>query len=73
MWEQTQERCLKRLITLGGVEISIQHQIVNALELSMTPPPPPPKKQQQQKKNNEKLLILVISLVEKNWSHYETV
>ena len=35
-----QERRLKRLITLGGLEIGIQHQIVNALELS----PPPQKK-----------------------------
>ena len=38
-----QERRLKRLITLGGLEIGIQHQIVNALELC-TPPPPPKKK-----------------------------
>ena len=34
---EIQERSLKRLITLGGLEIGIQHQIVNALELS-TPP-----------------------------------
>ena len=34
-----QEQRLKRLITLGGLEIGIQHQIVNALELS-TPHPP---------------------------------
>ena len=40
---QKQERRLKRLITLGSLEIGIQHQIVNALELS-TPPPPPKKK-----------------------------
>ena len=40
-----QERRLKRLITLGGLEIGIQHQIVKALELSNPhPPPPPPKK-----------------------------
>ena len=57
-----QERRLKRLITLGSLEIGIQHQIVNALELSTTPPPQKKKK----KKNNEKLLILVIGLVEKN-------
>ena len=31
---------LKRLNTLSGLEICIQHQIVNALEVS-TPPPPP--------------------------------
>ena len=36
MWKQ--ERRLKRLITLGGLEIGIQHQIVNALELSTIPP-----------------------------------
>ena len=53
-----QERRLKRLITLGGLEIGIQHQIVKALELSNPPPP-------QKKKKNEKLLILVIGLVEK--------
>ena len=42
-----QERRLKCLITLGGLEIGIQHQIVNALELSTI---------------NEKLFILVIGL-----------
>ena len=47
-----QERRLKRLITLGGLEIGIQHQIVNALELS-PPPPPPPKKQQKNKNKNK--------------------
>ena len=36
-----QERRLKRLITLGGLEIGIQHQIVNALELSTHHPPTP--------------------------------
>ena len=36
--QKTQERRLKRLITLGGLEIGIQHQIVNALELSTHPP-----------------------------------
>ena len=39
-----QERRLKRLITLGGLEIGIQHQIVKALELSNPPTPPPPQK-----------------------------
>ena len=39
-----QERRLKRLITLGGLEIGIQHQIVNTLELSATPPPQKKKK-----------------------------
>ena len=39
-----QERRLKHLITLGGLEIGIQRQIVNALELSTSPPPPPPQK-----------------------------
>ena len=44
-----QERRLKRLITLDGLEIGIQHQIVNALEPSNqhhhpSPPPPPQKK-----------------------------
>ena len=37
-----QEWHLKRLNTLGGLEIGIQHQIVNTLELSNPPPPPPP-------------------------------
>ena len=45
-----QERRLKRRNTLGGLEISIRHQIVNTLELSavlphqieLSPPPPPP-------------------------------
>ena len=41
----TQERRLKRLITLGGLEIGIQHQIVKALELSTHPPPPQKKKE----------------------------
>ena len=39
-----QERRLKRLITLGGLIIGIQHQIVNALELSTQPPTPPKNK-----------------------------
>ena len=50
-----QERRLKRLITLGGLEIGIQHQIVHALELSTHHPPPhlhPPK---QKKKINKKM------------------
>ena len=58
-----QERRLKRLKTLRDLEIGIQHQIVNALELSSPAHHPPP---QKRKKNNEKLFILVISLVEKN-------
>ena len=62
-----QERRLKRLNTLGGLEIGIQHKIVNALELST----PRPKKKEN--KNNDKLFILVISLFEKKWSHCETV
>ena len=42
-----QERRLKRRNTLGSLEISIRHQIVNTLELSLPPsnrgkPPPPP-------------------------------
>ena len=37
-----QERRLKRRNTLGGLEISTRHQIVNTLELSSPPPPPPP-------------------------------
>ena len=44
-----QERRLKRLITLGGLEIGIQHQIVNALELSI---PTPQKKQKKKKMKN---------------------
>ena len=51
-WEHSQqERRLKRLITLGGLEIGIRHQIVNALELSTTPTPPPPP--QKKKKINK--------------------
>ena len=61
-----QERRLKRPKTLDGLEIGIQHQIVNALELSTppppTPPPTPPPIKKEKKKNNEKLFILVISL-----------
>ena len=40
--EQKQERRLKCRNTLGGLEISIQHQIVNALELTHHPLPPHP-------------------------------
>ena len=40
-----QERRLKRLNTLGGLEIGIQHKIVNALELST----PRPKKNKTKK------------------------
>ena len=61
-----QEGRLKRLITLGGLEIGIQHQIVNALELSTPqPPPPPPPPPPPKKKKNKKLFILVIGLIEK--------
>ena len=49
-----QEWHLKRLNTLGGLEIGIQHQIVNTLELSN----PPPKKKKKKKKKS--LFILVI-------------
>ena len=62
-----QERRLKRLITLGGLEIGIQHQIVNAWELST---PPPPKKK---KKKERKTLHSSNRPGWKNWSHYETV
>ena len=58
LFKEKQEWHFKRLNDLGGLEISIQQQIVNALELS----PSPPKKIN---KNYEKHLILVISLVEK--------
>ena len=51
-----QERRLKRLNTLGGLEIGIQHQIVNALELHT----------QKKIKQKKTLFILVINLVEKN-------
>ena len=42
-----QEWHLKRLNTLGGLEIGIQHQIVNTLELSNPPPPPQKKKEEK--------------------------
>ena len=59
MNQNTQERRLKRLITLGGLEIGIQHQIANSTCIGAEHPPPP----LQKKKKNEKLLILVIGLV----------
>ena len=64
----SQERRLKHQNTLRGLEISKQHQIVNALELSSPPHPHPPPQ-----KKKKKLFMLVISLVEKNWLHCETV
>ena len=57
--DQKQEWHLKRLNTLGGLEIGIQDQIVNALEPPPPtpthrvhpPPPPPPPKKKKKKKN----------------------
>ena len=38
---------------LGGLEISIRHQIVNMLELSAPPPPHPPTHPKKKKKSVE--------------------
>ena len=57
---------LKRLINFVGLEIGIQHQIVNALELS--PPPPPPKKTKQWKTHHSSNRPGW-----KNWSHWNSL
>ena len=65
-----QERRLKRLITLGGLEIGIQHQIVKHWSWATPndpPPPPPPKKKKKKKKR--KSLNSSNRPGWKNWSH----
>ena len=49
-----QERRLKRQNTLGGLDITIRHQIVNTLELSDRPPPKKKNKQKKKKNNSKK-------------------
>ena len=58
------DRRLKRRNTLGGSEISIQHQTVNTLELSAHHPPPSSKTNHSTSNQPGEL---------KKWSHCETV